>query len=145
MAAGAKATGATFSLALGDNFCKHHHFPSQIRHVLTVCSLNQWLALRLADESGVTSVDDPRFNTTFESVFSGAPLQGPGYTFYVLAGVSYMRVAWVCCRQLSTGDLISQCRAEPRLPRQRVGASGLHRPQQQMDVPCIVLHFQPHV
>ena len=55
----AQASNATFALALGDNFY----------------------------DSGVKSVEDPRFKQTFENVFSASSLSGDsGFRFHVLAG-----------------------------------------------------------
>jgi len=59
MQAGAAASGATFTVVLGDNFYQ---------------------------EGIETDVSDPRFKTTFEDVFTGPALQGPAYQFYILAG-----------------------------------------------------------
>lgn len=59
MNAEAQSTGAKFALALGDNF----YF------------------------NGVTSVDDPRFQQTFEDVFTGSALSASnGFNFKVVAG-----------------------------------------------------------
>lgn len=40
-----------------------------------------------ADKTGVATITDPRFNTTFEDVFTNPSLQGPEYKFYIVGGV----------------------------------------------------------
>ncbi len=51
-------------------------------------------ACAAADQEGIpTDVTDPRFQSTFENVFTGPNLQGPNYKFYVIAGVRRRAVA----------------------------------------------------
>jgi len=86
----------SFVLALGDNFYRYTFI--HLRRPTTSESIpNSSRHLRFP-RRGVSSVDDPRFKTSYEDVYTHSSLQVP---WYLIAGtkplLQSMAWAFVCC------------------------------------------------